>query len=183
MRKVTVVYDAVLCDIDTTAGVAFSPEVDLPLLRGEITKVQWTESIAAGLAEHVAPAQARELALALTQAPFNADEAVVALLREVRGRLPLVLVSNASVELEDELAVIGLADLADHVVNSARVGVAKPDARIYEIAATAAGAAIDRCLFVDDRMENIDAAEALGMTGVHYREPADLHEPLSFLRG
>ncbi|MGW1777175.1 hypothetical protein [Streptomyces sp. NPDC002104] len=39
---------------------------------------------------------------------------------------------------------------------------------------------MDRCLFIDDRLENIEAAEALGMTGVHYREPADLHGPLAF---
>jgi hypothetical protein len=38
-----------------------------------------------------------------------------------------------------------------------------------------------RCLFVDDRLENVDAATALGMTGLHYREPADLRQALAFL--
>lgn len=76
---------------------------------------------------------------------------------------------------------MGLADLADHVVSSARVGVAKPDREIYEIAAGRAGVALDRCLFVDDRLENIEAAVGLGMTGVHYRQPGDLREALSFL--
>ncbi|WP_338118024.1 HAD-IA family hydrolase [Streptomyces coryli] len=198
-------FDAVLCDIDnvirfydsthvaalerqagleegTTAALAFAPEVDLPLLCGEITKREWVDAIAAGLAARVPQAQARELGLALAQAPFTADAAVVALLRQVRARMPLVLVTNATVELDAELAELGLTDLADHVVNSARVGVAKPDPRIYEIATTAAGTPPERCLFVDDRMENIDAAAALGMTGVHYRSPADLHAPLSFLR-
>lgn len=61
------------------------------------------------------------------------------------------------------------------------MGVAKPDREIYEIAAGRAGAALDRCLFIDDRLENIEAAVALGMTGVHYREPADLHGPLAFV--
>jgi beta-phosphoglucomutase-like phosphatase (HAD superfamily) len=76
---------------------------------------------------------------------------------------------------------MGLADLADHVVSSARVGVAQPDREIYEIAAGRAGVALGRCLFVDDRLENIEAAVTLGMTGVHYRRPDDLREALSFL--
>ncbi|MFE3885796.1 HAD-IA family hydrolase [Streptomyces lydicus] len=197
-------FDAVLCDLDnvirfydmteptrleraaglaegTTAGVAFAPETDLPLLLGAITKQQWVESIALGLAGQVPADRARALATAFAEAPFRADDVVVAMLRQVRAHLPLVLVTNATVELEDDLAALGLADLAHHVVSSARVGVAKPDRKIYEIAAERAGAALNRCLFVDDRLENIEAATALGMTGLHYREPADLRGPLGFL--
>ncbi|MCZ1010252.1 HAD family hydrolase [Streptomyces lydicus] len=197
-------FDAVLCDLDnvirfydmteparleraagltegTIARVAFAPETDLPLLLGAITKQQWVESIALGLAGQVPADRARALATAFAEAPFRADDAVVAILREVRAHLPLVLVTNATVEWEDDLAALGLTDLAHHVVSSARVGVAKPDRKIYEIAAERAGVAMNRCLFVDDRLENIEAATALGMTGLHYREPADLRGPLGFL--
>ncbi|MEU7553853.1 HAD-IA family hydrolase [Streptomyces sp. NPDC044571] len=200
-------FDAVLCDLDnvirfydakaltalereagvpegTTTRLAFAPERDGPLLLGRITRGQWTDSIAAGLhAEAGLPAQrARELATAFAEAPFSADEEVVSLLRRVRAAgVALVLVTNATLELEDDLASLGLTDLADHVVSSARVGVAKPDREIYEIAAARAGAPAGRCLFVDDRAENVEAAVALGMTGVHYRGPADLHGPLGSL--
>jgi putative hydrolase of the HAD superfamily len=57
--------------------------------------------------------------------------------------------------------------------------VAKPDREIYEIAAERAETAVERCLFVDDRLENIEAAVALGMTGLHYREPEDLRKVLA----
>ncbi|KUJ65313.1 hydrolase [Streptomyces albus subsp. albus] len=197
-------FDAVLCDLDnvirfydlaplaaleraaglpegTTAAVAFAPELDLPLLLGRSTREEWVESIAAELADRVPPARARELGVALAEAPFHADRTVVGLLRRVREGMPLVLVTNATLELESDLETLGLADLAHHVVSSARVGVAKPDREIYEIAARWAGAAAHRCLFVDDRMENIEAAAALGMTGVHYRTPADLQRALEFL--
>ncbi|MER7128831.1 hypothetical protein [Streptosporangium saharense] len=43
-----------------------------------------------------------------------------------------------------------------------------------ELAAARAGAAPGRCLFVDDRRENVEAATSLGMTGVHFREAEDL---------
>ncbi|MFG2594897.1 HAD-IA family hydrolase [Streptomyces sp. NPDC048462] len=194
-------FDAVLCDFDnvirfydttrlthlerlaglapgTTMEVAFAPETDLPLLLGRITQPQWVETIALALSRLVPRARAHELGRALAEAPFHADEAVVGLLRRVRTRMPLVLVTNATLELESDLLSLGLADFADHVVSSARVGVAKPDPKIYRIAAERAGVAADRCLFVDDRPENIEAAVALGMTGVHYREPSDLDELL-----
>ncbi|MEU6327111.1 HAD-IA family hydrolase [Streptomyces sp. NPDC047049] len=58
---------------------------------------------------------------------------------------------------------------------------ARLERAIYEIAAERAGVAMHRCLFVDDRPENVEAAAGLGMTGVHYRGPADLRGPLGFL--
>ena len=118
------------------------------------------------------------MALALIESPFHADEEVVALLRRARVRVPLVLVSNAALELESDLDSLGLGDLADHVVNSARVGLAKPDPRIYRLAAELAGTPPERCLFVDDGEENVAAAAALGMRAVHFREPADLERAL-----
>ncbi|MFE6042356.1 HAD family hydrolase [Streptomyces sp. NPDC056452] len=196
-------FDAVLCDLDnvirfydtthlasleraaglpegTTEEIAYAPETDLPLLLGRISPDEWVEAIVSGLAGRVDEARARELGRALARAPFRADEEVVALLRRVRALVPLVLVTNATLRLEDDLAALGIGDLADHVVSSAVEGVAKPDPEIYRIAAARAGVPLDRCLFVDDRQENVDAAVALGMTGVLFREPADLHGPFGF---
>ncbi|MER8009373.1 HAD-IA family hydrolase [Streptomyces sp. NPDC094149] len=195
---------AVLCDVDnvvrsfdssrlqaleraagiaegSTKKVAFAPETVAPLVLGEITSQEWAESIAAGLAGLVPdsdPQTAYELALALLESPFHADDEVVALLRRARIRVPVVLVSNAALELEADLDSLGLGDLADHVVNSARVGLAKPDPRIYRLAADLAGVHPERCLFVDDSEENVGAAAALGMNAVHYRDPADLERAL-----
>ncbi|MFD3871293.1 HAD family hydrolase [Streptomyces sp. NPDC058623] len=200
-------FDAVLCDVDNvirfydstrltglerraglpegaTSEVAFAPERDGPLMRGRITPAQWVESVTEGLTgAHGLPAErAHELASALAGAPFAADDGTVDALREARAAgLTLVLVTNATLDLEDDLETMGLTGLADHVVSSARVGVVKPDREIYEIALARAGTPPARCLFVDDRRENVEAAEALGMTGVHYRRPADLRDALGFL--
>ncbi|MGW3286766.1 HAD family hydrolase [Streptomyces sp. NPDC001002] len=195
-------FGAVLCDVDnvirsfdsgrlealervagiaegTTKKLAFAPDADLPLLLGEITSQEWAETIASDLADLVPePQTAFDLARALLESPFHADDEVVGLLRRARVRVPLVLVSNAALELESDLDSMGLSDLADHVVNSARVGLAKPDPRIYRLAADLAGVSPDRCLFVDDSEENVTAAAALGMHTVHFREPADLERAL-----
>ncbi|MGE7390457.1 HAD-IA family hydrolase [Streptomyces sp. NPDC004126] len=198
-------FDALLCDLDnvirfydtsaltelertaglhvgTVARLAFSPELDRPLLLGRITRDQWAQSIAEQLREDFYEPRAWELAEAMTRSPFAADQAVVSVLRGARAAgLSLVLVTNAALDLDEDLAAMGLTDLADHVVSSAREGVAKPDPEIYAIAAERAGAAPQRCLFVDDRQENVEAAVAFGMTGVHYRGPDDLRAALAFL--
>ncbi|MEU6954821.1 HAD-IA family hydrolase [Streptomyces sp. NPDC045714] len=194
-------FDAVLCDLDnvvrfydtaplaaleraaglpegTTTDIAYAPEVDLPLLLGRITPDAWVAAIAAGLVERVGADRARALGRALADAPFRADEEVVALLRRARTHVPLVIVTNATLQLDADLALLGLSDLADAVVSSAVEQVAKPDPAIYRIAAGRAGVPPARCLFVDDRQENVDAAIALGMTGVLYRAPADLRGAL-----
>ncbi|APS23726.1 hydrolase [Streptomyces sp. Tue 6075] len=194
-------FDAVLCDLDnvirfydttplaaleraaglpegTTADIGYAPEIDLPLLLGRITPDAWVESVAAGLTERVGAERAHELGRALADAPFRADEEVVSLLRRARTHVPLVLVTNATLQLEADLVLLGLTDLADAVVSSAVEQVAKPDPAIYRIAAERAGVPMERCLFVDDRQENIDAAAALGMTTALYRQPADLRRAL-----
>ncbi|MFF8532043.1 HAD-IA family hydrolase [Streptomyces sp. SAS_267] len=64
------------------------------------------------------------------------------------------------------------------MVNTARIGIAKPDPRVYRIAAERVGATTERCLFVDDIAANVTAARETGMTGLHYRRIDDLRTVL-----
>ena len=200
-------FDAVLCDIDNviryydyteltrleeaaglepgaTAKVAFSDGVDGPLLRGEITKREWREEIVRGLTGQVPQDVAEGLVRAFAECPTRADEAVVGLLRRARRHMPVVLVTNATTELTEELETLGLLEeFGARIVNSAVVGCVKPDRRIYTVAAETAGVPVERCLFVDDRAENVRAAAALGMTGVHFRGVEDLARVLAVLPG
>jgi putative hydrolase of the HAD superfamily len=189
-------FDAVLCDLDGVLRqfdhaaqadiearyglplmkIALDPALIGPATLGHITEAQWIESIVDGLG---GGDRARRAATEFQAIRFWVDEEVRALLARAQERMPVVLVTNAMDTLEEHLERLGLAYFADAVVSSARVGVAKPDRRIYEIAAELAGAAPERCLFVDDRLENVSAARALGMTGVHFRTIADLTAALA----
>ncbi len=65
---------------------------------------------------------------------------------------------------------------------SSRLGVAKPDPAIYEHMICALAVPPKEILFIDDREENICAAQALGVVGVHFSDAAALDEQLSELR-
>ncbi len=107
------------------------------------------------------------------------DQEVVELLTRARTIVTVGLLSNGTTRLEGDLARQGLDGIADTLVNTARIGVAKPDPRSYLIAAERVGAPAHRCLFVDDTLANVTAARETGMTAVHYRRTEDLREALA----
>lgn len=60
--------------------------------------------------------------------------------------------------------------LFDRIVLSCDIGVAKPGKQAYNKAAEQLGVQASECVFVDDRSENIVAAELAGMTGLHFSD-------------
>jgi len=60
-------------------------------------------------------------------------------------------------------------ELFEVVVDSAFVGLRKPDPAIYRLTCDRLGVAPDRCLFVDDVEVNCTAAADLGMAAVVFR--------------
>ncbi|MBJ7519925.1 MAG: HAD family phosphatase [Solirubrobacteraceae bacterium] len=68
------------------------------------------------------------------------------------------------------------------VVDSAFVGMRKPDPRIYELTVGRVGLPAEQCLFIDDMEINVTAAQDVGMAAVHFRENeqaiADIHAAL-----
>lgn len=60
-----------------------------------------------------------------------------------------------------------LANFAHHTF-SHRLGIAKPDERIYQSALDAISSSADETLFIDDRIENIEAARAIGIHAIQY---------------
>ncbi|WP_341675547.1 HAD family phosphatase [Niveibacterium sp. SC-1] len=56
------------------------------------------------------------------------------------------------------------------IVVSGEEGLVKPDRRIYELLFERYGVAPTRAAFVDDSLPNVEAARALGMKGVHFRD-------------
>ena len=64
-------------------------------------------------------------------------------------------------------------DLFDVVVDSSRVGMRKPDPRIYALTCERLGVEPDRCLFIDDLECNVQAAASLGMQVIQCLDPVD----------
>lgn len=107
-------------------------------------------------------------------AELGPDEAMLDAVRAARAAgVATGLISN-SWGAEQSGIYAGLpADLFDVSVISGEVGLHKPQAEIYLLAAERAGAAPERCVFVDDLRENVAGAEAVGMTALLHRDSAE----------
>jgi putative hydrolase of the HAD superfamily len=56
--------------------------------------------------------------------------------------------------------------LFDHVIESARIGLRKPDPRIYRLMTEALGVAPQACVYLDDLGVNLKPAREMGMTTI-----------------
>jgi putative hydrolase of the HAD superfamily len=69
------------------------------------------------------------------------------------------------------------------VVISAEVGLMKPDPRIYRLAAESVGLETTEVLFVDDFIENVEGAKAVGMQAIHFADPETAQRQLAAITG
>ena len=99
------------------------------------------------------------------------DREIVNYLRSLRSSHYVGLISNAWPDLRDYITSLKFEDAFHHMTISGEVGVMKPEARIYQIALEQAGVSPNEAVFVDDFYENIEGCQAVGMHGIHFRDP------------
>jgi putative hydrolase of the HAD superfamily len=106
---------------------------------------------------------------------LHPNDEMIELMRRLREQgLRMALLTNNVREWEPlwRAKLPDIDEIFEVVVDSAFVGMRKPEPEIYELTVERLGDGIVAadCLFVDDNDVNCHAAEALGMTAVHYRE-------------
>jgi epoxide hydrolase-like predicted phosphatase len=102
---------------------------------------------------------------------LRVNEEMLALMRDLRARgLRLAILTNNVREWEPLWRPkLPVDELFEVVVDSAFVGMRKPEPGIYELTLERLGLPAEECLFVDDVEVNCDAARAVGMRAVHFR--------------
>ena len=69
----------------------------------------------------------------------------------------------------------------DGTIVSGSEEVVKPDAAIYRLLLARYALTAERTVFIDDKRENVDAARALGLHGIHFTAPGALRPALRAL--
>lgn len=97
------------------------------------------------------------------------NEALLNYILELRRSYKIGLVSNILPGgLQARFTDEELKKYFDVVIASGEVGVAKPDVRIYQLAAQKLSVETSECIFVDDRQAYLDGAVAAGMQPILY---------------
>lgn len=183
--------DPDLADIDktfdlpagTTARAAFDHDHFDQAMRGTLLADQWALRIGEAVAADNPDADVdpQSISEAFSAVGWRIDEEVVDLVRRVRQRVPVALLSNASSRLLHDLRLSGLGDAFDAVVGSAELGLCKPHPTAFRTAAERLGVPLERCLLVDDTAENVSAARALGARTTQFSTVEELTDQLTAL--
>lgn len=108
------------------------------------------------------------------------DEPLLEWIAARRNRYRTALLSNAWNDVRQFLNRHSkVAQAFDLIVISAEEGVMKPDRRIYDRALARLRVEPHEAVFVDDVLENVEAAQAAGWQAVHYTAGLNVPQALS----
>jgi epoxide hydrolase-like predicted phosphatase len=106
-------------------------------------------------------------------AALDPNEPMIELMRELKaqGRRMALLTNNVREWEPLWRSMLPVDEIFELVVDSAFVGMRKPDPQIYELTLERLGSGLNAgdCLFVDDVLVNVEAARELGMAAVHFQ--------------
>ncbi len=98
---------------------------------------------------------------------------------KAQGKYQLATVNNESTYINDyRIRNFELTRYFSAFFSSCYLGVTKPDCEIFQKALNISQKQGQECLFVDDREENVAAAQQCGIQAVHLPKPEDLAEVL-----
>ena len=115
----------------------------------------------------------------VNDADRGVNEELLEYIKTLRDQYKTALLTNiGSNGVERYIPRQVLDEHFDVVVESAKIGFAKPEARAYEITAERIGVRLDECIFIDDREEYIEGATHVGMKALLYEDFASFKKEL-----
>jgi epoxide hydrolase-like predicted phosphatase len=150
---------------ETLTRVVFGPD-SVPALLGEMLEAEMWRRVSRKLG--LSDAQIDEF-----RRDFFAGEVfdveLAQFIGALRPRVKTGIISNAWSDARPVLnAKFNLDSYVDMTLYSAEVKLAKPDPRIYQLALARLDVRAEDAVFIDDVLENVQAAQALGMRGVQF---------------
>ena len=152
---------------------------------GRITELEFHRQLVDGLEPVLGHRPVFEEFGQLLFEALDPNPGMIDLIREVRrDGLRTALLTNNVREWEPTWrSMLPVDELFETVVDSAFVGVRKPDPEIYHLTLERIGLSPEQCIFIDDMQVNVDTANELGLHGVRFRETAqaraEVHELLA----
>ena len=111
------------------------------------------------------------------------NEAVLDLIRKLRGRYKLAILSNSPPDLTRWLADWEMRDLFEVVFCSGDEGMIKPDPAAFKLTLERLGVEPGEAVFIDDTPEHVEAARKLGIQGIIFTTAAALKDDLKKFLG
>lgn len=102
------------------------------------------------------------------------------LVGQLKGKgIPIALLSNIDDRLARLIRDFGLYEPFDPCLLSCEMGVEKPDPKIYDILLKKMNLPAKEIVFIDDKLENIEAAQKLGFDAILFISQQQLQKELA----
>lgn len=88
-------------------------------------------------------------------------------MENLHGTYKLGVISNAYPSMDWVFDNLNIRKYFDSITISAFVGECKPNENIYKIALNSLNVNAEECIFIDDKIINVETAEILGFRGIH----------------
>jgi putative hydrolase of the HAD superfamily len=104
-----------------------------------------------------------------------ANQNILALVDEAKAKgLQTAIFSNVIEPTYNVLRQAGYYDRFDEIVASCKVGLAKPQPEIYQLALDQLNTTASQSIFIDDKQSNLDPAAKMGFTTILAQSPAQI---------
>ena len=164
--------------LSSIQDTAFSPELLSPAITGKWTDEEWRTNIAHKLSDGYPRRYAISAVREWSRGVGHVVGPVKDIVSECRSKVAVGLMTNGTSRLESDLKALELRTLFDVVVNSAEIGLAKPDTGIYQAALRLVNIRPEETFFTDDGEDNVEAARHLGWVTHHFINHQDLRRSL-----
>jgi putative hydrolase of the HAD superfamily len=140
--------------------------------RGEMTEEAFLDRLAGALEPLLGHRPALHRFKEIYFDALQPNEAMIELMRELKasGKRMAMLTNNVREWEPLWKAMLPVDEIFELVVDSAFVGLRKPEAEIYTLTLERFDMPAESCLFVDDLAHNCEGARAAGMSAVHFRD-------------
>lgn len=160
-------------DLKVPMGTLFQAAFDrarlYPAITGVVCHKVWEASVKQCLADAFSKTVAEGLMQAWQEADYTIDYDLLAGIQALAPQAKLVLATNATSKLADDLKQSNLMSVFDGVVNSSEIALAKPERDFFEKALSMTHSTADTSVFIDDNERNVQTAANIGFSAVCYQ--------------
>jgi glucose-1-phosphatase len=111
----------------------------------------------------------------------NLNKEVLSVVGELKNNYRVVCLVNAELDVIPLVKKRGIYDYFQRAYISAKLGMKKPDKKIYLTILDDFKLKPKEAIFIDDKKENVNAAKKLGIIGINYKYGENLEKKLRSL--
>ena len=152
----------------------FEPVLLKKAITGKISDGEWRNEILSKIRTEYPELDTSEITDSVFNEEYRIDHNVIELYKKYFPEASLVLTTNATSRLKEDLDRENILSHFDFIYNSSEIGMIKPQKEYYLRVKEDLNFTFDEVIYIDDSIKNTDAARESGFISHHYRDIKEL---------